>query len=428
MMADFLENLRWRGMIHDITPGTEAQLKKEQTTAYIGFEPTGPSLHIGNLATIMLLRHFQLAGHKPLVLVGGATGMIGDPAGKAAERKLLSQEELHYNQTCISNQLSRFIDFSASKNAAVLLNNIDWFQGFGFLNFLREVGKHIPINYMIAKDSVKRRLESGISFAEFSYQLLQGYDFFHLYTNHGVKLQMGGADQWGNLTTGIELIRKKAGKEAFALTTPLITKADGSKFGKSEQGNIWLDPAMTSPYAFYQFWLNCADEEASQLIKVFTLLNQAEIDCLLQAHQASPHQRILQQAIAKELTILVHSKADYLQATKASTLLFGQATQTDLCALSEKDFLTIFASVPQIKITQEQLAGTANIADLLTKETQATIFTSKAEVRRMVQAGGLSINKEKVTDFTQKPAYKLLQDKYLLIQKGKKHYYLIIVV
>ena len=426
-MHNFLDNLKWRGMIHDITPGTEAQLKKEMTAGYIGFDPTAPSLHVGNLATIMLLKHFQLAGHKPMVLVGGATGMIGDPSGKSAERKLLREDELRYNQECISKQLGRFLDFSPGKNGAELLNNIDWFKDLGFLKFLREVGKHISLNYMMAKESVKRRSEGGISFTEFTYQLLQGYDFYHLYTTRGVKLQMGGADQWGNLTTGTELIRRKAESKAFALTTPLITKADGSKFGKTEQGNIWLDPTMTSPYAFYQFWLNCSDEEASQLIKLFTLLSQQEIATLTQTHQAAPHQRILQKTIAKELTITVHSAAAYTRAAKASELLFGHATQADLLALSEKDLLTIFASVPQIKISKEQLARVEHVMALVTSATQGIIFASKRTARQMIQEGGISINKAKITDPYQKPAWVLLRERYLLVQRGRKSYYLITV-
>lgn len=426
-MHNFIENLRWRGMIHDITPGLEEESKKGIITGYIGFDPTASSLHVGNLATIMLLKHLQLAGHKPIALVGGATGMIGDPSFKAMERKFLAEEELLHNQACIMKQLSKFLDFSSGANAAELTNNIDWFRDLSFLKFLREVGKHLSINYMMAKESVKRRLEEGISFAEFSYQLIQGYDFYHLYTTRGVKLQMGGADQWGNLTTGIELIRRKTGKEAFALTTPLITKADGSKFGKSEQGNIWLDPTMTSPYMFYQFWLNCSDAETSQLIKVFTLLSQEEIAQLVQTHEKAPHQRILQNALAKELTILVHSAADYHQAVKASNLLFGQATQTDLLALSEQDFLTVFASIPQISIPVEQLAAVEDITDLLTHVTQGVIFPSKREARRMIEEGGVSINKEKVTDPYQKLACQPIKDKYLVVQKGKKNYFLIVV-
>ena len=426
-MQDFVANLRWRGMVHDVIPGTAEQLKKEKTAGYVGFDPTAPSLHIGNLATIMLLKHFQRAGHKPVVVVGGATGMVGDPAGKTAARKLLAEEELRYNQACISQQLRHFLDFSDVANGAVLLNNLDWFRAMGFLQFLREAGKHISVNYMVAKDSVKRRWEAGLSFTEFAYQLLQGYDFYYLYTHHNVKLQMGGADQWGNLTTGTELIRRKAGGAAFALTTPLVTKADGSKFGKTEQGNVWLDPAMTSPYAFYQFWMNCADEEACKLIKVFTLLDQAAIETLCQAHDAAPHKRILQQAMAKELTIRVHSEQAYYQAAQAAKLLFGNATQEDMQALSEQDFLTVFANVPQVALSRETLATVTDVVELVTSATQGTPFKSKGEARRMIQGGGLRINKVKVTDPHQKPGFALLQDKYLLVQQGKKNYYLIVV-
>ena len=427
VMQDLIAHLRWRGMIHDIIPGTEEQLKKERTAGYVGFDPTAPSLHIGNLATIMLLKHFQLAGHKPVVVVGGATGMVGDPSGKAAERKFLAEEELRHNQACISQQLQQFLDFSDAANGAVLLNNLDWFQEMGFLQFLREAGKHISVNYMVAKDSVKRRLETGLSFTEFAYQLLQGYDFYYLYTHNNVKLQMGGADQWGNLTTGTELIRRKAEGTAFALTTPLVTKADGSKFGKTEQGNVWLDPNMTSPYAFYQFWMNCSDEEARKLIKVFTLLGQEAIEALYQAHEAAPHQRILQQAIAKELTITVHSEQAYQQATQAAQILFGNATQEALRALSEQDLLTVFANVPQVALSREQLEAVADVVELVSSATQGVIFQSKGEVRRMIQGGGLSINKIKVTDPHQKPDFVLLQEKYLLVQQGKKHYSLIVV-
>lgn len=427
-MHDFITNLRWRGMIHDITPGIETQLAKGMMTGYIGFDPTAPSLHVGNLATIMLLKHFQLAGHKPIALVGGATGMIGDPSFKATERKFLSEEQLEYNQSCIMKQLARFLDFSSASNSAELLNNIDWFKNLSFLKFLREVGKHISVNYMVAKESVKRRLEEGISFTEFSYQLLQGYDFYYLYTTKGVQLQMGGADQWGNLTTGIELIRRKAGDEAFALTTPLITKADGTKFGKSEQGNIWLDPAMTTPYEFYQFWLNCSDEEAGRLIKVFTLLEEKEINELLQAHTAMPQERILQKAIAKELTIKVHSEIDYLQATKTSDLLFGRATSADLWALSEDDFKVIFKTISEVVISQTELMHMDTMLDLLAATGTGIMFNSKAEVRRAIQEGSLQVNKERVTEAHQKPNLKLLQNKYLLIQRGKKHHYLIKVV
>ncbi len=426
-MQDFIANLRWRGMVHNVIPGTEAQLRKERTAGYLGFDPTAPSLHIGNLAAIMLLKHFQMAGHKPVVIVGGATGMIGDPSGKASERGLVREEELHHNQTCISKQLQRFLDFSDQAHGAVMLNNLDWFKDIRFLQFLREVGKHLSVNYMVAKDSVKRRLETGISFTEFAYQLLQGYDFYYLYTHHNVKLQMGGADQWGNLTTGTELIRRKAGSAAFALTTPLITKADGSKFGKTEQGNVWLDPSMTSPYMFYQFWLNCSDEEARKLVKVFTLLDQAAIETLFQRHSAAPHQRILQKAIAQELTIRVHSEQDYRQAAQAAEILFGHAAQQDIHTLSEQALLTIFSNAPQIIISKEQWEKLADVTDLVSSATQGVIFQSKGEARRMIQGGGLSINRIKVTDPHQKPNFKRLQDRYLLVQQGKKHYYLIVV-
>ncbi len=427
-MSDFIANLRWRGMIQDITPDLETQLNKGMMTAYIGFDPTAASLHVGNLATIMLLKHFQLAGHKPIALVGGATGMIGDPSFKAEERKFLEEEELLHNQICIQKQLSRFLDFNIGPNAAELTNNIDWFQSISFLQFLREAGKYITVNYMMAKESVKRRLEEGISFTEFSYQLLQGYDFYHLFTTKGVKLQMGGADQWGNLTTGIELIRRKAGQEAFALTTPLITKSDGSKFGKSEQGNIWLDPTMTSPYEFYQFWLNCSDQEANRLIKVFTLLSQEEIHKLTHEHAQAPHQRILQKAIAQELTTRVHSAADYQQALKASELLFGHATAADLGALSEKDLGIIFQSIPEIQLPVSQFNDIQQVLDLVAVTGIDCMFSSKAEIRRAIQEGSLSINKEKITDPQQLPTKKLLHGKYLLIQRGRKHHYLVKVV
>jgi len=427
-MPDFIANLRWRGMIHDVTPGLESHLKKGMMTAYIGFDPTAASLHVGNLATIMLLKHFQLAGHKPIALVGGATGMIGDPSFKAAERKFLDEEELIHNQACIKKQLTQFLDFTTGPHSAELTNNINWFRDISFLQFLRETGKHITVNYMMAKESVKRRLEEGISFTEFSYQLLQGYDFYHLYTTQGVRLQMGGADQWGNLTTGIELIRRKAGEEAFALTTPLITKSDGSKFGKSEQGNIWLDPSMTSPYEFYQFWLNCSDEDASRLIKVFTLLSQEEIQQLITEHVQAPHQRILQKAIAQELTIRVHSAADYQQALKASELLFGHATAADLVALSEKDLIIIFQSIPEIQLPVSQFNDMQQVVDLVGSTGIDCMFSSKAEIRRAIQEGSLSINKEKITDPHQPPTRKLLHSKYLLIQRGRKHHYLVKVV
>eukprot|EP01132_Coremiostelium_polycephalum_P000128 gene128-174_t len=423
-MHDFIANLRWRGMIHDMTPGLEAQLQKGMVAGYIGFDPTASSLHVGNLATLMLLKHLQLAGHKPVVVVGGATGLIGDPSFKANERQLLSKETVVHNQLCIMKQLRQFLDFSAGPNSAALFNNMDWFEDIRFMTFLREVGKHISINYMMAKDAVKRRLEDGISFTEFAYQLLQGYDFYHLYTTKGVSLQMGGSDQWGNLTTGIELIRRKADQEAFALTTPLITKSDGTKFGKSEQGNIWLDPTMTSPYEFYQFWLNCADEDAHKLIKVFTLLEKESIEALFQAHAKAPHERVLQRAIAKELTIRVHSEADYQQALKTSHLLFGQATEEDLWKLSERDFATIFHSLPEITMTRTEWSETVHVIDLLAT-TGDGMFKSKGEVRRAIQEGSIYINKERITDPLQKPTARLLQNKYVVVQRGKKQHYLI---
>ena len=424
-MSDFIKNLIWRGMIHDMTPNLESVLHKENITGYIGFDPTAASLHVGNLATIMLLKHLQLAGHKPIALVGGATGMIGDPSFKAKERKFLSQEELLYNQEGITKQLHKFLDFSSIKNSAQLLNNIEWFKDMGFLRFLREAGKHLTINYMIAKDAVKSRLEDGISFAEFSYQLIQGYDFYHLYANKGVSLQMGGADQWGNLTAGIELIRRKLGKEAHALTTPLITKANGSKFGKSEQGNIWLDPTLTSPYEFYKFWLNCADEDANRLIKVFTLLNREEIETLISLHAGAPHKRVLQKEIAKELTIRVHSERDYMLSMKTSELLFGNMRATDLEEISEEEFTIIFKSIPQVFLSAEKLQATTDVIDLLVNTGIGNMFHSKADLRRAIQENSISINKEKVIEVNQKKIYTLLKNKYLLIQRGKKQHYVI---
>ena len=424
-MQDFINSLHWRDMIHQVTPGTEAQLNTEKTAGYVGFDPTAPSLHIGNLATIMLLKHFQLAGHKPVVVVGGATGMVGDPSGKTSERGLVREEELRHNQTCISKQLQHFLDFSDQPNGAVLLNNLDWFKEMSFLQFLREAGKHISVNYMMAKESVKRRLETGLSFTEFAYQLLQGYDFYHLYTHHNVKLQMGGADQWGNLTTGTEIIRRKIGSPAFALTTPLITKADGGKFGKTEQGTVWLDPAMTSPYAFYQFWLNCSDEDAHKFIKIFTLLDQAEIEIRIQEHHRMPGARSLQKTIAKELTMMVHSEKAYCQAAQAAELVFGHATPEAFQTLDEKALLAIFSNIPQITISKAVWQAANNVTDLISSATQGLIFKSKGEARRLIQGGGLHINKIKVTDPHQKPNFDLLQEKYLLVQQGKKHYYLI---
>jgi len=425
-MRNFIEELRWRGMVHDLTPGTEEQLQKEMTSAYIGFDPTAKSLHIGNLATIMLLKHLQLAGHKPYALVGGATGMVGDPSGKSEERNLLDENMLRSNQEGVRTQLEKFLDFDNNKkNAAVMVNNYDWFKDIGFLSFLRDAGKHITVNYMLAKDSVKNRMETGLSFTEFSYQLLQGYDFYHLYENHGVKLQMGGSDQWGNITTGTEFIRRRANGEAFALTTPLVTKSDGTKFGKTEGGNIWLDPEMTSPYKFYQFWLNTSDEDATTLIRVFTLLDKNEIETLEKQHIEFPHLRILQKAMAKEITCTVHSDKEYENAVTASSILFGNSTTDELSKIDEQTLLSVFEGVPMEVISPNDLSESVNISDLLSVRTNNIIFKSKGEARRMIQGGGVSVNKIKISDPDSKPDFSLLQDKYLVIQRGKKNYFLV---
>jgi tyrosyl-tRNA synthetase len=426
-MNNLVEELKWRGMVQDIMPGTEEQLNKEITGAYVGFDPTAKSLHIGHLVSIMLLKHLQLAGHKPFALVGGATGMIGDPSGKSEERNLLSEDTLRFNQESIKNQLSKFLDFNSGANSAEIVNNYDWFKDAGFLWFLRDVGKHLTVNYMMAKDSVKKRLETGISFTEFSYQLLQGYDFYHLYKNKGVKLQMGGSDQWGNITSGTELIRRKDGGEAFAFTCPLITKADGTKFGKSEGGNVWLDPSLTSPYKFYQFWLNCTDEDSLKYIKIFTLLSKQQIESLIEEHQKAPHLRILQKAMAEEITTRVHSKEDLETALKASEILFGKSTKEDLLSLDENTLLSVFEGVPQVNISQSLLNETKTVADLLSVATQNQIFPSKGEARKMIQGGGVSVNKIKAESPDQSIDFGLLKDKYMLVQKGKKNYYLVIV-
>ena len=424
-----MDDLEWRGMIDHVTPDLALQLQKEVTVGYVGLDPTGPSLHVGNLVTLMLLKHLQRAGHRARVLVGGATGMIGDPSGKSAERNLLGEEELRYNQACIGRQVERLLDCSSGLHGVAMLNNLTWFKDLDLLTFLREVGKHFSLSYLLAKDAVKSRLAQGISFTEFAYQLLQGYDFYYLYTTEGVKLQMGGDDQWGNIVSGLELIRRKAGGRAFALTTPLITRADGRKFGKSEEGsNVWLDPAMTSPYAFYQFWLNVTDEEAARLVRVLTLLERDVIDGLEKVHQAAPHQRVLQKALAKELTSMVHSVADYTEAARATELLFGQATLADLEALSEQDLLTILGEVPQISMGREQLGQVAHVLELVTSGTQGRIFSSQGAARRMIQEGGLYVNRMRVVDPYQRPDWVLLRERYLLIQKGKKHHYLITVV
>lgn len=425
-MINFVEELRWRGMLHDIMPGTEEQLKKESTSGYIGFDPTADSLHIGHLTQIMTLLHFQRAGHKPFALVGGATGMVGDPSGKSAERNLLSENILRHNESCVKNQLQKFLDFTG-KNAAEMVNNYDWFKDFKFLDFIRDVGKHITVNYMMSKDSVSKRLESGLSFTEFTYQLVQGYDFYWLNQHKNCKLQMGGSDQWGNIVTGTELIRRKSGGDAFALTTKLITKADGTKFGKTEGGNIWLDPKKTSPYKFYQYWLNVSDADAANFIKIFTHFSKAEIDTLISDHNTAPHLRKLQQVLAQDITIRVHSDGDYQTAVKASNILFGNSTTEELLSLDEDTLLSVFEGVPQITISQNELDSAATITDLLSSVTKNLVFASKGEAKKMIQGGGVSVNKMKVEDGNQKGEFSLLQNKYLLAQKGKKNYYLIVV-
>ncbi len=424
---NFIEELRWRGMLNDMTPGTEEQLQKEITAGYIGFDPTAASLHIGNLATVMLLVHLQRAGHKPFALVGGATGMIGDPSGKAAEREFLSEETLRRNQEGIRQQLTKFLDFDSGANSAEMVNNYDWFKEISFLGFLREAGKHISVNYMMAKDSVKKRLETGISFTEFSYQLLQGYDFYWLYKNKGVRLQMGGSDQWGNITTGTELIRRKEGRDeyqAFALTTPLVTKADGTKFGKSESGNVWLDPALTSPYQFYQFWLNTTDADCPRLIRVFTLLPREEIDELEREHAEAPHLRILQKAIAKDVTVRIHSQAGYDLAVKASDVLFGKATLETLRSIRVDEFDIIFEGVPQTEVSAEELANSKDITDLLSVASRGEVYASKGEARRAITQNAVSINKERVTDPAASVDLEWLQERYILVSKGKKNHLL----
>jgi tyrosyl-tRNA synthetase len=427
---NFIEELKWRGMIHDLTPGLEEQLAKESTSAYIGFDPTADSLHVGSFAQIMLLKRFQLAGHKPIALVGGATGMIGDPSGKSQERNLLTEEILNKNLNGIKAQLSKFLDFDATHgNAAELVNNYDWMKGYSFLEFIRDIGKHITVNYMMSKDSVKKRLSHeskiGMSFTEFSYQLVQGYDFYWLNANKDCKLQMGGSDQWGNITTGTELIRRINGNEAFALTIPLITKADGGKFGKTENGNVWLDPVRTSPYAFYQFWLNTSDEDAEKYIKVFTLLSKEEIDSLIERQREAPHERVLQKKLAEEITTMVHSKEELDAAIEASQILFGKGTAEQLIKLDEKTFLDIFEGVPQYTISASELEKGINILDLLVEK--APVFPSKGDLRRTIQANGMSLNKEKVSDqeLVITTAW-LISGKYILAQKGKKNYYILI--
>jgi len=423
-MRDFISELQWRGMIQDMMPGIDKQLQKEVTAGYIGFDPTADSLHIGNLVQIMTLLHFQQAGHKPVVLVGGATGMVGDPSGKSAERNLLSEEVLDNNLQKVKAQLEKFLDFDCGANSAEMVNNYDWLKDYNFLDFIRDVGKHIPINYMLAKDSVKQRLETGLSFTEFSYQLVQGYDFYWLYTHKDCKIQMGGSDQWGNIVTGTELIRRKCQGEAYALTTPLIQKADGTKFGKTEEGNVWLDPEKTSPYKFYQYWINVSDEEASNYTRIFTLMGQKEIEELEKEHKEAPHLRKLQKALARYITTKVHSQEDLDMAIKASEILFGKSTTEDLNSLDEKTLLSVFEGVPQFEISRDRLANLPDVTELLSEASNGVVFTSKGEARRMIKGGGVSINKSRIADPQQKVDFQLLQDKYLLIQKGKKNYYL----
>ena len=429
---DFIEELTWRGMIHSVMPGTEEELKKGMATAYLGIDPTADSLHIGHLVGVMMLKHFQRSGHKPLALVGGATGMIGDPSMKSQERKLIDEKTLRHNQEAIKSQLARFLDFdSDAPNAAELVNNYDWMKDYGFLNFIRDIGKHITVNYMMAKDSVKKRLsgesQQGMSFTEFSYQLLQGYDYLYLYRNKNCRLQLGGSDQWGNITTGTELIRRTEGGEAYALTCPLITKADGGKFSKTESGNVWLDRRYTSPYKFYQFWLNVTDADAEKYIKIFTTLTREEVEDLVKAQQADPGQRPLQKRLAQEITTMVHSEADYLAAVEASQILFNPKATEALRKLDETTLLEVMDGVPRFTVSrQDIISSQTRLADLLT-EPVAAVFPSKGEFRKMVQGGGVSINKEKVADpNAMATAEMLLDDKYILVQRGKKNFFLLI--
>lgn len=425
-MVNFVEELRWRGMLHDIMPGTEEQLKKESTAGYIGFDPTADSLHVGHLTQIMTLLHFQRAGHKPFALVGGATGMVGDPSGKSAERNLLSEEVLRHNESCVRQQLEKFLDFSGS-NSAEMVNNYEWFRDFKFLDFIRDVGKHITVNYMMSKDSVQKRLDSGLSFTEFTYQLVQGYDFYWLFKHKNCRLQMGGSDQWGNIVTGTELIRRKSDGDAFALTTRLITKADGTKFGKTEGGNIWLDPKKTSPYKFYQYWLNVSDEDAASFIRIFTLYTREDIEQKTEEHLQAPHLRKLQQTLAQEITVRVHGREQYEAAVRASEILFGNSTTEDLNGIDEATLLSVFEGVPRATIPRAELDAVQNVTDLLSTATHGVVFPSRGEARKMIQGGGVSINKIKLADPNQKLSFDLLQNKYLLAQKGKKNYYLIVV-
>lgn len=429
---NFIKELEWRGMIHNMMPGTEEELMKGSTSGYVGIDPTADSLHIGHLVGVMMLRHFQQAGHRPIALVGGATGMIGDPSLKSAERQLLDEETLRHNQECIKKQLSKFLDFdSDAPNAAVLVNNYDWMKDYTFLSFIRDVGKHITVNYMMAKDSVKKRVAgeggSGLSFTEFSYQLLQAYDYQYLYEHQGCRVQLGGSDQWGNITTGVELIRRRLGGQAYAVTCPLITKADGTKFGKTESGNVWLDPRYTSPYKFYQFWMNVSDEDAGRFIRIFTSLSREEIEALEAEHREAPHKRILQSKLAEEITVMVHSREEYDLAVQASEILFGRSSVETLHKLNEETFLSVFEGVPMAEVSKDKLSASIGLMDLLVGECK--FFNSNSELRKLIQSGGVSLNGEKVTDFQYQPtSADLLNDKYMLIQRGKKNFFLVKMV
>lgn len=426
MNTNFVEELKWRGMLHDIMPDTEELLTQEMVSGYIGFDPTADSLGVGNMVQIMILVHFQRAGHKPIALVGGATGMVGDPSGKSAERNLLDLATLNHNLESQKAQLAKFLNFDCGENSAEIVNNYDWFKEFDFLGFIRDVGKHMSVNYMMAKDSVKNRLETGMSFTEFSYQLIQGYDFYHLWKNNGVKLQMGGSDQWGNITTGTELIRRLGRGSAHALTTPLIKKADGTKFGKSEGGNVWLDPKRTTPYAFYQFWLNAADSDAENYIKIFSIESRETIEALIAEHTEAPHQRKLQKALAEEITVRVHSQEDLENAQAASEILFGKATEDQLRRLDNDTLMSVFEGVPQHELSAAALEGGLDIVDALAEVT--TIFPSKGEARKMVQGNGVAINKTKVTVDKQLTSEDVVAGNLILVQKGKKNYYLVRVI
>ena len=427
---NFIKELEWRGMIHDMIPGTEEALQKGMVSGYVGIDPTADSLHIGHLVGIMMLRHLQRSGHRPIALIGGATGMIGDPSGKSKERNLLDEETLKHNQACIKKQLEKFLDFdSDAENAAVLVNNYDWMKDYSFLDFIRDVGKHITVNYMMAKESVKKRLEAnaieGLSFTEFSYQLLQGYDYLHLYQTENVRLQLGGSDQWGNITTGVELIRRVLGEsDALAVTCPLITKADGGKFGKSESGNVWLDRRYTTPYKFYQFWFNVSDEDAKKYIRIFTDLSKEEIEALEAEHDKAPHERLLQRRLAEEITVMVHSREDYDTAVRASEILFGNATKETLSSIDEETFLSVFDGVPMAEVSKSDFDGSTGLLDLLVSK--CGFFKSNGELRKLIQSGGISINKEKISDPQYMPTTDdLVEGSYMLVQKGKKNYFLV---